>query len=805
MLRNYFIIALRNFTRQPLFSSINLGGLALGLCVVMLIALFVAAELRYDDFHVSADRMYRVGIWDKGESGVSRSAKSCAPLLENLAATIPEIESGTRFGIWKDVPALIHEEKHTLPSLLVADANFFSFFTFPIIRGNPATVLTGTNKVVITEAAAGKYFGSWDPIGQTFEITTHGKKKIVEVTGIAQNPPSRSHLQFEFILSGESWPYLSGDYWLNAQNYTYVKTFSPVAAGMLERKITEITTAPMAKDIASVLGYSFEKFKAGGGDIGFFVQPLRKIYLHSAVDDELSPNGSIDYIYIFIGVALLVLVMAIINYVNLYTARSATRAKEVGIRKTSGAVSRTLRLQFIVESLLFVLFAAIVGVALAAALVPMLTAITEKPLQAQEIITPSMIVATLVAVVLIGVLAGAYPALYLSGFRPAEVLKGKARAGLRATAFRNYLIVFQFSIVIILITSSLVMSRQLRFISDKDLGFEKENVIVVRKADQLGGRGQGFVQELLARTEVISASFSNEVPPYIEETGGFRAPGTERDVMLSVFQTDANMLKTLGLTMKQGRFFSDTHSSDSAAVILNEAAMKLLGWDNVENQSLVTYFRGLEPRELHLIGVVDDFHYRMLYDEIRPLAILKGPESNTMLTLRIQKGAQRDAITKLEELWKKSDTAGSLDYAFLDETIQRAYARDRQNTTIMTGFTVLSIVIAVLGLLGLACYVVEQRTKEISLRIILGGSRMGMLMLLNRDFLRLVIISFALSSPAAFFLLNQWLQKFPYRREIDMLTLALPGAALLLLTLLVVSLQSWNATRQNPSSYLARE
>lgn len=800
MFKNYIKTALRIMSRQKAYSAINVVGLSLGIAATLLIVLYVADELSFDRFHTDADRMYRVTFFGRLEGNDFNMAVSAAPIAAAMMAEIPEVESTARFGIWRSMPIAIDDKGFT-ETMLVADSNFFDFFTFPLLAGDAETVLRGPNKIVVTQSAARRYFGNENPIGKT--LLSGGEKTVCEVTGVVQDPPANSHVRFDLLLSGESWRYMRDDSWTSNNLYTYFKIHPGANVAAIKAKLDAMVEKNMGRDLEKILGMTWKQFKQKGDNVGLVLQPVLDIHLRSNLTEEISANGDMQYIYIFGVIAVFLLVIACINFMNLSTARSANRAKEVGVRKSIGAIRTRLITQFLAESMIYSFLSTLVALAIIGVVIEPFNLLAGKSLSLSMLLSPLVIAGVVLFAVVVGLLAGSYPALYLTSFNPSEVLKGRIRAGLKNSGLRNGLVVFQFMISIVLILGSMVVYGQLRFMQHKNMGFDKENVIELLHTWSLGKNATAFKNELTMHPEFRGASYASDLPPRMNSSNAFRKGGTEQDYLLNRCYADYDHVKVMKYEMAAGRFFSREFPSDTGAIVINETAFKLMGFDKVENQVIINY-GAKKPQPLRLIGVIKDFNFETLRNNVKPMALLLSGELNGEMAIRVAPGNTQASLSLLEDIWKKHSSA-TFEYFFLDQRFDALFHAEQRMSQIILIFTVLTIFIACLGLFGLATYTAEQRAKEISIRKVMGASIPQVIVLLSRDFTLLIVVAFAIAAPLGWYFTRAWLHEFAYHIDVSPLTIALSGLAALVIALVTISSQAVKAARENPVKAMRSE
>lgn len=801
MIRNYLKTAVRIMMRQKGYSFINIAGLSLGIAASLLIILYVVDELSYDRFHPRATSIYRIGFKGRLQGNDFNMASSPAPVAEAIANEIPEVEKVVRFGLWRTTPMSFQEKNFTEKHVLVADSNFFQFFNFKLLVGDPLTALKGTNKIVVTQSAARRYFGDEDPIGQI--LLRGSEKKATVVSGVVEDAPSNSHILYDMILSGETWDYMKDVQWTSNNLYTYFLAQENSDLEKIKSQLNTLVEKNMGAELEKYIGLSFKEFLAQGNDVGLNLQPMLDIHLNSNLSEEITANGNVQYIYIFIAIALFITLIACINFMNLSTARSANRAKEVGVRKSIGAFRSRLVGQFLAESMIYSFISTALAVLLILILINPFNTLSGKTLTLSLFADPTLIISIILFALLTGLIAGSYPAFYLTAFKPTEVLKGKIRSGFKNSKLRNSLVVFQFVISIALILGSLVVYKQLKFMQEKNMGFDKENVVRLLHTWSLDKNGKAFKNELAQHSEFKNASYASHLPPNIMWSNAWRKGGTEQDYLLSQCRVDYDHFITMGYTLVDGRFFSRDFLSDSSAVILNETAMKLMNIEDFEHQTMLSY-NYETPRPMNIIGVVKDFNFETLRNDVKPLVFTLGGEPNGEMAIRLAPGNKTEQLELLQTIWKKY-SGNAFQCSFLDQDFDSLFKGEQRMSQIILVFTILTILIACLGLFGLATYVGEQRAKEISIRKVMGASIPQVMGLLFKDFTLLVLIAFVIASPLGWYLMNEWLRGFAFHIGVDAGAVFFAGFAALLIAVLTISFQSVRAARENPVKALKNE
>lgn len=812
MLSNFFKIALRNILRDMYYTSINILGLAIGIAASLLIYSYIQQQLSYDDFHPDVDRMYRVNqtaIWEP-EGGIMSS--TCIPLAGKLLADYPEITESIRINT-PGGQIVRYEQDGEFTSfyenkVFAVDSNFFTFFGFPLKQGDPAEVLKGKNKVVISEDVATKIFGDTNPIGKVLVVSD--LKIPVEVTGVAGTQPGNAHFHFDYLLSIQTNPVIEEFEWswIWTQIVTYVKVRPDADVDAMERKFATMADKYVAPTMAK-FGIDYKDFLKGKNGWNFYLQPVRSIHLHSGqIGNRLGTVSDIKYVYIFTTVAVFVLLLAVINFVNLSTARGANRAKEVGVKKTLGAGRRFLIFQFQVESILLTVIATLLGLGIMELLRIGIGAVLSVQLPF-SILSARLLWFLPLLVITVSLLAGVYPSLYLTAFRPANVLKGKVSLGLKKSGLRNVLVVAQFMISISFIVSTLIVYQQLQYFSNKDLGFDKENVLVINHADKLGSQLDAFRNELVNESGVTSASITTDVPGRGRWEDIFSKEGDDTQYPVSAVKVDEHFISAMGLHLVAGRNFEEGRMADHNAVIINETAAHTFGWDPDEALGKRILYLGDDVGAQEVVGVVKDFHFQSLNTAIAPLMyfhISSGYwERQRLLVVRFAPDQISSILDGLEDRWNTLADNAPLEFSFLDTEWANKYQQEKTLGGLFAVFTGLSIVIAVMGLVGLVTYSSEQRKKEIGIRKVFGASVSQVVLMLNANFTRLIIVSFMLAVPISWFVLDWWLEQYPYRIQIGVGAFVISGIVMIVITWSTVSYQSIRTALTNPIDVLKEE
>jgi len=806
MFKNYVKLAFRNLRKYKGYSFINLAGLAIGIACCILILLYVQDEFSFDRYAEEYDQIYRMVLDITAPDGEDISmARTPPPWAPALAQDYPEVENYVRFKT-PLVSWLVSNEgkdkKFHEKGFYFADETVFDFFDFKLLQGDPATALQDPLSLVLTESTARRYFGDEAPVGQILRLDN---AYDLEVTGVMQDVPRNSHFDFDILASIHtlsSIPIYNDTNYLTWQSamfpdlYSYVKLRDGYTIADLESKMPEFLER-----------YLGEILNRANISVRPHFQALTSIHLHSNLEAEIRANSDVSYIYIFSAIALFVLVIACINFMNLATARSANRAQEVGMRKVVGAERKQLIGQFIGESVVLAFLSLLLAIAVVLTVLPFFNAVSGKYL-GLGLTNWSFALGILGLTLLVGILAGSYPAVFLSSFQPVAVFRGALRAGRSNARLRKFLVVFQFALSLIFIIGTAVVYNQLRYIQNKRLGFAKEQVVVLPMGDPRARQIYlTFKDRVLQEPDVLALSGTSSVPGGLIGVNLLLPEGAEQgnEITLDAFLVDHDYIDAIGLELAEGRTFSLEFSTDTMqAFILNETAVRRLGWEGEavnKRISMGNFKRG------RVIGVVKDFHAKSLHQRIEPLVlhIAPNPDAFHWLAVRISTQNIDRALSSIQTSWEEVYPHDPFSYTFLDEDFGRLYQSDRQRGQIFLTFSILAIAIACLGLLGLASFTAEQKTKEIGIRKVLGASIPGIIRLLSVEFVRLVLLANLIAWPLAYLLMNNWLQNFAYRENIPWLIFPLAGFLSVFIALATVSFQAAKAALTNPVDSIRTE
>ena len=802
MIKNYFKIALRNLSKNKVFSVINISGFAIGLTCFILITVFVVDELSYDKYPAQAENIYRVNLSVAGNGDVAVYPLVDVAVGEGIKNAFPEVKASTRIFSVSDF-VKYDDKQFKEEHLAFADSNFLQLFSIPLVEGNTTNALVQPNSIVVSRSFAKKYFGNGEAVGQSITVGT--RNTIYKVTGVIDKVPANSHFHFDAFLSMSTFPNTNKT-WSNLGYYTYLLLNKNTDPKKLEAKFPQLVAKYVVPEIQHDMGVSLAEAQKSVNTFRFSLAPLTDIHLRSNTKFELEPNGDIQYVYIFSILALFILLLACVNFTNLSTARAIKRAREVGIRKVMGSVKKQLIVQFLSESVLFTFFSMLLSYVLIFLLLPYFNQLANKNISFDFFLNYKLILAVLLVSFIAGILAGIYPAFFLSSFNTISVLKGASMQGSQKKPLRSSLIVFQFFVSTALIIATVIIYQQLHYMQNKKLGYDKDQVLFLPDARLLGKDQTAFKQQLLQDNRVVSASISRSIP------GGQIMDGTEiypknensngTEIHASISHVDYDYLHTLGIQILKGRNFSKDFPTDSSGIVINEAAVQQLGWTN-ENAVGKTIVRSGQE-EFKVVGVVADFNYASLKQKIAPLMMMLGRNFGGLI-IKINTRDVKGFLADLKKQWNSFNPAGPLEYNFLDEKFAALYASEQRTKQIFSAFAVLAIIIASLGLFGLSAFVIEQRAREIGIRKVLGASVQQVLLLVSKEFLLLVGIAFIISVPVTWWAMHEWLKDFAYRINIGTGVFVAAGLSAILIAFFTISFQAIKAAITNPVKSLRTE
>jgi putative ABC transport system permease protein len=814
MMRNYITISFRSLWKNKGFSAINIVGLAVGLATCVLIMLFVADELGYDRYNTKADRVYRVDGDLKFGGNHFVLAVAPDPMGPTLKRDYPEVEQYVRFRGYNNRFLVKKGDQNLQESRVTyADSTLFDVFTLPMIQGNPASALVDPNSVVITETMAKKYFNTVDAVGKSLLVNDSLHYKV---TGVIRDMPVSSHFHYDFFISMSSTAESRRGTWVSNNFNTYVLLRPGTDPHRFDGRFEEMMVKYMGPEMQQILNLSMADFKKSGDYANYSLMPLTDIHLHSNKVAELEGNSDITYVYIFSAAALFIMLIACVNFMNLSTARSANRAKEVGVRKALGSLRGNLITQFLTESILISFISLILSLILVEALLGYFDRLSGKDIGVLRLLRPGYLFSLIGISLGVGLLAGVYPAFYLSSFKPIKVLKGVLSAGFKSGWLRSTLVVFQFSISIFLIISTVIIYNQLQYIHHKDVGFNRNQVLVLNNTDVLGGRSGAFREEILRLKGAEDMTITGFLPTGGNTNDDPLFPDATLDpktaVSMQTWYIDEHYVPTLGMKLLRGRNFSQEFPSDSSGLIINEAAARLLGIKDPINNKLYTlnnFQGGKTPSNIltyHIIGIVKDFNFNSLREQVTPLALfMKSGAGGGSAAIRMDTRDVEGFVARVNGIWKNMAPSQPFNYTFMDDDFNRIYQAEQRTGNIFVSFAVLAIFIACLGLFGLVTYAAEQRSREIGIRKVLGASVNNIVTLLSRDLLKLVAISALIAFPFAWWAMHRWLEDFAYKVGIGWWVFAASGILALVIAWGTVSFQAIKAALANPIKSLRTE
>ena len=822
MIKNYILLFIRNLKRHRLFSFINILGLTISIASTLLIYLYVNHELSYDRFHAHAERIYRVNqtfIW--GENNNAQFASTGPGVAYAIRQELEDVELITSIHTPGEITIQYTNQQgkvisHEEDKVLAADTNFFEMFNFPLMYGDE-TALGKKNSMILTASIAKKYFNSEaEAVGKFLTIKNHQGETAYEVTGIVKNTPANSYINFDILLSMRNFPvdelYWS---WIWTQLETYVRLEKSADVERVRENVAKLPPI-YAEETLKRLGTTYEEYTASGKKWELFLQPLTSIHLpDELVLNRLNDSGNKKAVLSFIGAGIFIIILACFNFMNLSTAQFTRRVKEASIRKILGLGKSQLSLGYFLEALCFCFVAMVVALGLVQLILPSFNLLTGNQFTLQLMDNPQILLGLIVLTIIMAIVSSSYPALFLSSFHPVEAVKGKIRSGKKGKAFRNGLVTFQFSLSIILILCTAIVFQQLTFISDKDPGFNRDNLLVIENVEKLDN-SESLLQELKSISSVEKATWNTAVPPNVWQGDNFFAEG-HRDVslMLNYSQGDEEYLPALDLQLLAGRNFNKNNPYDIYKVIINESTVKKIGFSSAEDAiGKKLYANADSDRGHEIIGVVSDFNYNSLLMPIEPFALFHvgfpyfNREREQYIVLKIppqNREAWDHMISSINKSW--SSHAGSLpfEYSFVDQSFNAAFQSQQRLGSVLLVMSGLAILIAGLGLLGMVIYALEQRKKEIGIRKVSGASVGHIFILVSREYTKLIIISFAIGAPISYWLMQQWLMDFPYKITPSILLFILSGLTVMVITILITAYHSLQAARLNPAATLKDE
>jgi putative ABC transport system permease protein len=803
MLKNFFLNAIRNMRRHSGYLVLNIAGLTIGLISFMLISIYVFNELSYDRFHKNYENIYRIKVRGIMAGATLDQAITSAPMAQTMRNDYPEIVNAVRLrraGAW-----LIKygETRFNEDGVLFADSTFFRVFDFKLLRGNPKTALVAPRSMVVTEKYARKYFGTEDPLGK--RISLEADTILYTVTGVIQNIPANSHFKFDMLGSIYSLGDAQQTEWLNHNYYTYIVLKAGTDKAAFEAKLPQVVVKYVGPEIKKYIGITLEDFVKSGNQFGYELEPLKSIHLKGAPQYPLEPPGSLSTVYIFSIIAVLILIIAIINYINLATAKSAARAKEVGVRKVSGSDRKGLIFQFIGESLLIVTISAVIAVLFVLVLTPVFSHIIGKEFSISLFSGYKGFLGILALILVVGTSAGAYPAFVLASFNPVEVLKGTLNPGSISKTLRGILVVFQFTVSIVIIIGAFVVYDQLNFMTLADMGIDRNNLLVIRRPDFLGKKLDSFKEQLLLIPGVEKVGNSSAIPGTEFNNNAFFIDNDATKATYLINQTNVSVgfAETMGVKLTDGRYFSKEFGTDSSAVMINETAVKSLGLTDAVGKYLLRPDGPGKFQKLRIIGIMKDFNIQSLHEKIPPVAFtfMRGNWEG-YLCVRLNGTNIQGTIRSIEILWKDFSNRQPFQYSMFSDEFNRHYETEIKTGRIFIMFSVLAILIACLGLIGLITYMTSVRTREVGIRKTYGATRTVVVTLLSREVIYLILIASLVAYPVAYFGIKMWLEGFAEKINVSPFIYLVASMIGLGIGWLAIIYQAMKAAASNPAESL---
>jgi putative ABC transport system permease protein len=790
MIRNFIVIAIRNLLRNPVYALINIFGLSIGITCSLLILIFIKNEISYDKFHKNRNELYRMIFEWVNPNGSEISPQMTAPVAPDMMAEFPGVKEATRITGYYNGYFTYQNKSYKTENVIYADSLFFKMFSFKLMSGDPETILKEPFTVVLDEKTAQNIFGNEDPVGK---IVRWNNKDDLMIRGIVKSPPANSHLQFSSLISFSSLykdNRIHMDWNGGVQYYHYIE----LTPGTSKKNIEAMLPQFMYKHINNI-------FEGTGWSVNASLQPVTDIHLKSNYSGEIGANGSLSSIYIYTAVALFILLIACINFMNLTTAKSASRAREIGMRKVLGAEKESLVGQFLGESIIMTLLGFIIALIMIEILLPVFNSMVSRDLNLYQAANLDLIICIPVFIIITGFIAGSYPAFVMSSFIPAKVLKGISTGKKGASGFRNILVLFQFAISLILIICTIVIYSQLGYIRSKDVGYNRENILVLPfTSENFKNKYIMLKDELKSIPGIINSSATSEIPGRGFTSNGYRPEGYDRWIMFNAVDVDYDYIETMGLQVVRGRAFSPEFPSDKNAFLINETLANELNWDDPEEKTIER--NGIHP----VIGMVKDFNFASLHQEIGPLIFAMTPYLGyDYLLVRFKTDNLDVLIDNIRKNWERIDPNEPFEYFFLDDAFNDMYRAEQKLGSMLLYIAILAIIIACMGLFGLALYSTEQSTKEIGLRRAFGSTIVKVVLLLTGKFTRWVLLANLLAWPVAYIIIRKYMQMYAYRIELPVWVFFLTALGTYLVALITISVQSVKAGTENPAKTLRYE
>jgi putative ABC transport system permease protein len=806
MFKNLFKLTVRSFKRQRSYVLINIFGLSLGIACSLLIAVYVINEASYDQYNVRKDRIFRLVLNGKLSGQEFTGAYTCAPIGPTMLREFPEVEDYLRMTGRGPIVVEYNDQSFTDDHVLEADSSFFNFFSVPLIKGDPKSVLNAPHRAVISESTAKKIFGDEDPIDKAIKIGDDTTRFII--SGIMSDIPGNSHFEASILTSFMTNPRSQNPIWLSNSFSTYILLKPNTSYENVDDKIPAMLEKYVGPEIQQFMGISIADFMAQGNQYRFFLQNLKDIHLDPSIQQEFKPASDPKYLWIFGSISVLIILIASINFMNLATAQASRRAKEIGVKKVAGSTKGMLVSQFLSESFILSFISLIIALIIIRLTIPYFNNLLGAKFSLNLFDAWYKIPALILFTMFVGIVSGSYPAFFLSSFNPVNVLKGSVKGSMQNGKIRKVLVVFQFAVSILLITGTLVMYRQIFFMLNKDVGFDKEQLMVIDRAQSLESRTEAFKEAVREIPGVINIASSTAVPGRNNNLNGYGLEGRkDESFLLQTNWIDYDYIETFGMTLKEGRNFDKSFTTDREACIINESAAKKLDITDIAST------RFIKPEEpgtftfLQVIGIIKDFNFESLRNPIQPYIFnFKGDSHNWgYITVKLAAQNYQQSINDIETKWRQFTSNDPLQYYFVDEDFEQMYLQEKQNAQLAVIFSVLAILIAGLGLFGLTSFTVEQRTKEIGVRKAMGSSVTGIYFVISKEILLLVSISAIISWPLIYFVAKRWLENFYFRINPGAFSFLTGLAIALAVATITISYRILRAANVNPAQSLKYE
>ncbi len=807
MFKNYLKSAWRNLTKKKTFSFINIFGLAVSITCCMLICAYLYKQLNYDTYPKDAKQIYRVELHLTDNGAITIFPNVDVAVGKGIKDAFPEVQATTRLVPWSNVFVRYNNKQFKEDKIAMVDSNFLQIFSIRFIEGNEQTALNEPNSIVITKAFSKKYFGDEDALGKSLSFGTNAGN-LVKVTGVIDKIPYNSHFHFDAFITTSGNQFAFANTWSNIGWFTYLVLNKNADVPKLESKFPQLVSEHVVPEVQHDMGVSLAQAQKSVNTFVFKLMPLTKIHLYSHTKYELEPGGDIQYVYIFGALAFFILLLACVNFTNLATASAGKRSREVGIRKVLGSLKNQLVFQFLAESVLMAFCSLIIALLFIYLLLPWFNNISGETIKFGFFLNPLVVFLIIAFAIITGLIAGIYPAFFLSSFQTIKVLKGTSAQGKGKSYLRNALVIFQFSISIILIIATIVVYQQLHFMQNKKLGYDKEQVAIINDSYLLGKNQAAFKQKLLQDSRISEVSIARGIPANMNMDGTQIYPQEKKDnenhseIHTNIYHIDDDYIPAMGMKIISGRNFSPDFPTDSSGTLINESAAKALGWNdqNAVGQKLVRSGN----KAFKVVGVVKDFQYASAKQQIAPLIMFLDNRGNSII-VKMKTADIKNLLTDIKSKWNSFNPGGPFGYTFLDESFNNLYQAEERTGKIFTAFAIIAILIASLGLLGLVAYTAERRTKEIGVRKVLGSSVNGILFLLIKDFVKLILLSTLIAIPVSWWAMHQWLQDFAYRIDISVWIFIAAIISALIIALLTISFQAIKAAMMNPVKSLRSE